>query len=420
MPDLDKRRHNLIKSIGPGILYAGAAIGGSHLVQSTKAGAIYGWGLIAVVILANLFKYPFFEFCRRYTTATGESVLKGYQNLGGWALWTFLIISVLSGFIAVAAVTVVTGALAAKLFASTLSIFWWTAIAGGFVVGLLVTGRYPALDSFMKLILAVLAISTVVAFAAAAFHGSSGVEGFESPPIWNVSGIAFMIALMGWMPTPIDAAVWPSLWAGERAKQTGHRPNMRETLFDFNLGYIGTAILALLFLGLGALVMYGTGETPEAKGIPFAHQLISLYTRALGGWAYYFIAAAAFTCMFSTTITVFDGYTRSIHGAIGLLRKQKNYQPSGPLYWGIMGMFFVSTLIVTAYLMRNMGHLINVATIVAFLTAPILAWVNLRLISTSRVPAEHRPPTWLKNLAYAGLVFLTGFALLFIASQLFF
>ena len=45
-----------IKQLGPGLLFAGAAIGVSHLVQSTRAGADYGWGLLWVLIMANLFK----------------------------------------------------------------------------------------------------------------------------------------------------------------------------------------------------------------------------------------------------------------------------------------------------------------------------------------------------------------------------
>ena len=52
---------NLIRSLGPGLLWAGAAIGVSHLVQSTRAGAIYGFQLVLIILLINLFKYPFFE-----------------------------------------------------------------------------------------------------------------------------------------------------------------------------------------------------------------------------------------------------------------------------------------------------------------------------------------------------------------------
>ena len=51
-----------LKKLGPGLLFAGAAIGVSHLVQSTRAGADFGWGLLWALLLVNLFKYPFFQF----------------------------------------------------------------------------------------------------------------------------------------------------------------------------------------------------------------------------------------------------------------------------------------------------------------------------------------------------------------------
>ena len=44
-----------ISKLGPGLLFAGAAIGVSHLVQSTRAGADFGFGLIWALILVNLF-----------------------------------------------------------------------------------------------------------------------------------------------------------------------------------------------------------------------------------------------------------------------------------------------------------------------------------------------------------------------------
>ena len=39
------------RAVGPGLLFAGAAIGGSHLVQSTRAGAGWGFGLLWAVVL---------------------------------------------------------------------------------------------------------------------------------------------------------------------------------------------------------------------------------------------------------------------------------------------------------------------------------------------------------------------------------
>ena len=78
---------SFLKSLGPGLLFAGAAIGVSHFVQSTRAGADFGFGLLAVVILANVFKYPAFAFGPWYASATGTSLLEGYRRQGKWALW---------------------------------------------------------------------------------------------------------------------------------------------------------------------------------------------------------------------------------------------------------------------------------------------------------------------------------------------
>lgn len=69
-----------LKALGPGILMASAAVGGSHIVSSAQAGAKYGWALMGLVILANLFKYPFFRFGAEYTLETGHSLVEGYAQ----------------------------------------------------------------------------------------------------------------------------------------------------------------------------------------------------------------------------------------------------------------------------------------------------------------------------------------------------
>ena len=65
----------LLKKLGPGLLFAGAAVGVSHLVQSTKAGANFGFGLLWALLLINIIKYPFFQLGPSYASATGESLL---------------------------------------------------------------------------------------------------------------------------------------------------------------------------------------------------------------------------------------------------------------------------------------------------------------------------------------------------------
>ena len=115
------RIKKLISLLGPGLLYAGAAIGVSHLVQSTRAGADYQFGLLYILILSNAAKYPFFEFGPRYASATGNSLIEGYLKVGRWAVILFALLTILTMFSVQAAVTVVTAGIAGQLFHANIS-----------------------------------------------------------------------------------------------------------------------------------------------------------------------------------------------------------------------------------------------------------------------------------------------------------
>lgn len=401
-------------ALGPGLLLAAAAIGVSHLVQSTRAGADYGFGLIWIVLLVNLFKYPFLEFGPRYAVATGESMLDGYLRLGRWALAIYLLFTIGTMFAIQAALALVTASLAIELTGLAWPPFVWGALVLAVSVAVLASGRYGVLDSAVKWIVAVLALSTLVAVAAAVIHGPVGDWAHTATPsIWNAAGMAFVIALMGWLPIPIDAAAWHSLWTLERARQTGQTPALWQARLDFNIGYVGTALLALCFLVLGALVMFGTGTHFSDHGAVFADQLIALYTSSLGGWAYPIIAACAFTAMFSTTLTVLDAHPRVCRHMAAQFSGRMQMADSVGLYRLLLVTIPLCSLAVLYALGEHFTLMIDLATTLSFLTAPVLAWLNYRLVTASHVPAHCRPGTAMRWLSRAGIVFLTVFALLY-------
>ena len=410
------RYSGILKTLGPGILFAGAAIGVSHLVQSTRAGASYGFSLLFLVLVTNLLKYPFFEYGHRYTAATGESLLEGYRKLGRWAIVTFLCLSLVTSFINVSAITLVTAGLAEYLFQTGLNPVAISTVLLTLIVILLILGKYPLLDKLMKFMIVILSITTIVALVAAVRHGAAVQEGFVSPQIWTFSGIAFMLALMGWMPAPIEVSVWQSLWALERKKQTRHHPTMKEALTDFYVGYGGAAVLALVFLSLGALVMYGTGEEFANSGVAFSAQLVQLYTKTLGEWSHVFISAAALITMFSTLITVLDAYPRVLRGSMILsfdgFRRWQN-----ALYWIWVVILAVISIIVILFFQHTLRSLIDLATIIAFLSAPGFAIINYIVITSPQIPEELRPPRWLKLISWVGMIYLVGFGLIYIGSR---
>lgn len=402
-------------SLGPGLIMAAAAIGVSHLVQSTRAGAEYGFALAWAVILANIFKYPFLEFGPRYALATGKNMIWGYANMSPVALWIFIIFTVSTMFAVHAAVTIVTASLATSLTGIDLSVTVWSAVILVLCVIYLFRNTYALLDKAIKVLMVILAVSTIVAMALAFTNiGYSPPADVAQPEIWTVSGVAFLIALMGWMPIPIDASAWQSIWTIERMNETQYKPKLREVQFDFNLGYIGTAIIALCFLTLGAMVMYGSGQEYAASAGGFSNQLIELYTSALGEWAFFLIAACAFTTMFSTTLTVTDTYPRVLNQFVTVLKKEKNEEPDDSIYAYLLVGISAGSLLLLIILGDRFRFLIDLATTMSFLTAPVLAFMNHKLIHQHEVKPEFRPRSWLYWLSISGITFLTLFALIYL------
>ena len=285
----------LLKALGPGLLFASMAIGTSHLVLSTKAGAQYGWVMIIPILLANLLKYPFFEFGIRYTTVTEKSLIEGYTNLGKTYLWIYAFVTLISTFTILAALYVVTAGLFINLFDIT-SVGAGIVSLGLFVfIGLLlIIGKYRFLENSLKAVITILFIALLVTTVMVLQKGPvPNASSYQRPEIFNEVGILFLIGLVGWMPTAVEASGWVSLWGMENLKTMKNKPTLKIALQEFNVGYILTAVLALFFMVIGWMTLYGTGTELSGNAVVFADQLVNLFTTHIGSWAYFFNAATA-------------------------------------------------------------------------------------------------------------------------------
>jgi len=222
------------------------------------------------------------------------------------------------------------------------------------------------------------------------------------------------------MPTAIDLSSWNSLWTLERIKQTGFKPRLKETIFEFRLAYVITTILALFFVTLGAYIFFGSGEILPNDNSLFAHKVVTLYTETIGDWSYLIISSAAFSVMFGTIIAVFDGYSRSLSRTVELLFKQNNSKSKfqfKKMYLIFIFVLVVGALFVIAQFEDKLKELVDFATTVSFLIAPIIAIFNFKLVSSKYLDKESQPGIWLKILSFIGIIFLSGFAVFFIITR---
>lgn len=399
------------KQLGPGLLFAGAAIGVSHLVQSTRAGATYGFELLWVIPLIHVVKYPFFEFGTRYVAATGENLIEGYRRLGRWAVVLFLLFSLLTIFTIQATVTLVTAGIFLHLTGWDLPAWQMSGIILLLLASWLVAERFSWLEKGMKVIILLLTISTILAVVMASSSGT--VVAADNAFQWDTVGIAFLIAFMGWMPSPLDLSVWMSMWNQAKNQDSSTPISRRMMMTDFNIGYLGTALIAVFFLALGAYVFHGSATALSPNGAAFAGQLIDMYAESIGSWMYPVIGLAALTTMVSTTLTCLDAIPRVMVEGSVMLWPQLNTK-SRLAYRIVMLLLIGGALLLLSVFATSMQQMVTLATILSFLTAPVLAIMNYLVVTGKHMPADYKPGRTMTWWSFGGIIFLIAFSIIYL------
>lgn len=399
-------RQKRLAALGPGILLASAAVGGSHLIASTQAGALYGWQLAVIIILANLLKYPFFRFSVHYTMDSGKSLIEGYAEKSRLYLWAFSLLAIASATISTGAVALLSAVILKLVLPFDLSVGVLTTVVMAATLIIVLGGHFKVLDKVTKWIMISLTLSTLLAVAIAAAKGSHIQPDFIEPSPWNMAALGFVVALMGWMPAPLEVTAGNSMWI--LAKQREGKVSYEDAMFDFNLGYLVSAVLAIVFLALGALVQYGNGEAVKLQGGAYVGQLINMYAAVIGDWSRLLVAFIAFACMFGTTLTVADLYGRALAESQRLITR-KPYSRAVMAVWTLWAV--LSGLALVLWFNSALGEMLKFAMISAFVTAPVFAWLNYSLV---RGTGKHSVGKGLNLLAVLGLIYLTGFALVFL------
>lgn len=397
--------------LGPGILLAATSIGASHLVLSPQAGARFGYRLLWLVLAAHLFKYPAFECGPRYAAATGHHLLQGYLRLGGprgWALWLFLISTVAQGIGVLAGVVSVTGAVLAS-WSGWLDGTCWSLLVIAVVVFLLLAGGFGWLDNINKVMMATLAVSTLLAFLPVC-PGPDKLAHLVIPSLPEGS-ILLVAAILGWMPTGIDVSVWHSFWtleklhwleSGRRAVGRHHPAiRLRAALIDMRTGYALSLLTGIMFVCMGAAHL--AGRASELRGVEFANALSTAYTNVMGDWMRQLFMLTAFFAMFSTSYTVIDGFSRSFAEALGTLFARYGSPSARRRHY--LG-FVAGSSLLAALTIRFVGNPVTLVTAVALLSlavAPLLYALNLHCTSHHITDPALRPRRLTMWLGWVGV-----------------
>jgi len=390
-------RRSFMESLGPGILFAATSVGVSHLVQSTRAGAAFGLGMLLIIVAAHVFKYSTFRSGSLYARISGKSLLHAYRQQGRGPLMLLGLVIMGTMSITLAGVTIVAAGLAQAVITEALSLPLTSLLVMLLAVAIVWKGNYRYLENtakYMVVFLSLVTVLTTVLVLPNIEFSNARSWVLES---WDLKTILFAVALAGWMPTSLDMSIVQSLWTVEKEKLSPSKGNSaREGSLDFQIGYWGTALLAVCFCLIGAGVMHNSGVSFSNNAANFSSQIIAMYASTLGDWSAPLIASAALAVMFSTVLTVVDAYPRVVNALIATFKQNSEealaLTPEGSrrFYLGTVFLHVMLAYCLIAYWADSFKGLIDMAATLAFVSAPFIAFCNHRAMCSKEIPNQQR------------------------------
>ena len=387
--------------LGPGLLFAATAVGVSHLVQSTRAGAEFGLTLLILILAACAIKYPAFRFGAEYAALTGRTVLSGYEKQGRWLLALILLATFVEGVGVVPAVTLVTVGLGMNLLGAHVNAIVATVTTVLVASIVLMVGRYRVLENITRVFVALFAVLTVLA-TLAAIAGISPGQSLAAPFELNESNLFFSVSVAGWMPIGLGGSIFLSAWVIARGRTLGQPVSERVALFDFHVGFITSIVLAFCFLIMGTVVLLGREVELAGSSAAFAAQFVGIFTEVIGQWTELIVGVAAITVMLSTVLAVVDGFPRVYANVVTKLARGAGVPSEERLYRGFLWFQIVTSGAVLYALPRSFGAFIDFITALGFLTAPVVAFMNHRIMFFGEIPQDRQPPEWVRYWSIAG------------------
>ncbi len=464
---------SLVKSFGPGMILMMTGIGTSHLVTAPAAGGRFEFALLWCIPVAYVFKYYGFEMAFRFTHATGRSMLDAYATAPRkWPLWYVMVTTLMQCAIGQAGRLAAASAVAYYFFAEYLGlgipIQVFGIALGGVSVAIILVGRYAVLELVTKALAAMLFISTVAVYVAEPAPISALGRFF----VVEVPDGSWLIiaAFLGLLPTGIDVSLQASEWGKAKKVGMGRIRGHLESVglapsfdpltssasdlrvdtsklpdhareycrrwfsiaeWDFRVGHVVSMVIATIFVLLSAVWLYPS----SVEGRAVIGEIAGMFTRSIGPSMMLVFLAGAFAATFSTAFNYFDGWPRvvaaccrnlfpSTSSLSGIAREdlgrehRSRWYSEFNIYRITMAYSLIASVAILAGVQRPVW-LVLVASALALFVAPVVYFLNLYYCLTI-IPSADRifyPSSFARWFGGLSLVVFTGLTFIVIMAR---
>jgi Mn2+/Fe2+ NRAMP family transporter len=421
-PVLERKRNPFVRFLaqfGPGMIWAMVAIGQTHVILSTYAGARFGFSLLWVVILAHLCTYPVFEYGPRYAVATGESLIGAYTRIRRMRTFMIIFFGILLltvPFLVIASLLSVTASILLAAFPQ-LSFNAWCLAISCVTAALIFAGRYKGLEFACIAMSGVLVIATVAAFFLRLPQPQEILANGLIPAI-PAGSMLTLVALIR-MPTDPATSIMHSVWAVKKREEwigvEGLQAGLRKSIIDLRVGFAFSLLIAFIFLSLGAVVLHPRGINLE--GLDIAIKLSQIYTQTVGSWTFPLFIGVAFIALWGSYYANADGVPRMFEALYNSLNKQEQKLELSPLR-SIYTAIILGGGLILAIAAQRPVFLVLLAVSAGLIAYPMIYLMNIYAV-TKMVEKEFRPSRFSLCLAWLGVAYsIVGVTLLLLVRVL--
>jgi Mn2+/Fe2+ NRAMP family transporter len=425
-----------LRHIGPGLVLAASIVGSGELIATTTLGAQVGFAALWIVLASCAIKPVVQGELGRYTIATGQTGLEGFNRLPGprfgvnWLVWAWALTVMLT----LLQVGGMYGGVAQVLHLlwPALTINLWVFVCLGVTLALLLGGGYERIERVAMVKVGLFTLLTVCAAAVllrrpgavTAGDLASGLS-LQLPP----AGVATAIAVFGITGVGATELVMYPYWCVEKgyARFVGPRDVSRAWIerargwirvmhVDIVCSLAVYTMATVAFYLLGAGVLHRLGVVPADRDTVIV--LSQIYTETLGGWALWVFYVGAVVTLYGTIFASTAAHARLFADAVRIIGGYRRDDAPSRRRWRNRFVVVLAVVPVILYwFFESPVRMVVAGGVAQALMLPLIGLAAIYLQSAD-LPPEIRPSLPTTVLLWLSTVVMFGFAAYFGWSRL--
>ena len=416
----------ILRRIGPGMILAASIVGSGELIATTTLGAQVGYAAMWVIALSCLIKPAVQAELGRYTIATGETGLAGFNLVPGprwkvnWIVWAWATMTLMTQL----QVGAMFGGVSQVMFqlVPAISVNAWVLVFLGITLALLLGGGYERIEGLAMI---KVGLFTLLTFLAAVVL-TRMPQYFSWSDVWQGfnfrlpgEGLSTAVAVFGITGVGASELFMYPYWCVEKgyARYSGQRDGspewraraegwIRVMHVDIFASMFIYTVATIAFYLLGAGILHGMGKVPAARDmIPV---LSNIYTQTLGPWSLWIFYLGAIATLYGTIFAATAANSRVFADMVRLMGFFDRSDYPARLRYRRRGLLFLTIFPVCLFmLVQSPVKMVITGGVAQSLMLPVIG-IGTLYLRHRHLPVEVKPPAWVTvALWVATLVIVT-------------